>query len=174
MKSSTAAKVVAIYSIVLGLLAFSVLISNEVLRKKPLILLLIILAVLFVLFGIIILTKLKARSYSEKGYLITLFVFYVIYLFISLIALAIPFIFFVLFLVIPYGVIFFTVFLALLIIPIVFCFTYFYAFKKEKRVLNQSELSIETKLRQLESLFFQGVISEAEYIAKRRSILDEY
>jgi hypothetical protein len=122
-KKITAAKVVGIYSIVFGTLSF---LGNEQLANP----LTIIMQIIMIVFGIMVTVFAGKGEGKEKGFLITLFVFYCIIALSSFAILAIPDN------LIPaeYGNIKFFLFIlcnALIITPFIFSIIYFSASKKE-------------------------------------------
>lgn len=166
MRSSTAAKVVGIYSIVFGALSLLGQLTDLVEQDNSPILSIII-AILFVSFGIVILVRTNNNE-SAKGFVVTLLVFYMIVAVAGLIILAVPIV----------GPIIFVVLEAMVITPIIFSFMYFSKFSKEQNEVvhtaQNTSFLLHDKLRELESLLSEGVISQEEYEEKRQAIISKY
>ncbi len=168
MRSSTAAKVVAIYSIVFGALGLvGTLFDGDVANETGSPAFSIIWMSLFVVFGIVVLTKSNSGTYGEKGFVITLLVFYAVISAFGIILLGFPF----------FGPMLFLIVQILVVTPIVFSIIYLNRASKESSESSDTVgdvAELEYKLRQLENLLNKGIISQEEYDAKRKAIIENH
>ena len=165
MKSKTSAKVVTIYSIVLGALIMIGGISNFGDDNDRIFS--IFLGITMLVLGIIglnIANKEKRQS-SEKGIVITLFVFYCIFEFFSFFTLLIPF----------FGVQIFLIIQVLIITPFIFSIKYLNDLSKQndKAISRLEEIDqvdteikpsdFEQMIQSLKKLKEEGLLSEEEF-----------
>jgi hypothetical protein len=179
MKSITAARVVAIYSIIFGVLSALGNISN--LGDDPSLISSIFLAVAFIVLSFFVIIKANQRIYKESVFINLIFVFYCFLLFGGLVVLL-------------SGDIFVTIGLlviGLIITPFVFSIIYFITSSKEKALLKKEAIPLQSDspslgsdnnnpinslnmgIEQLKKLKQDGHISEEQFKDYLKKYLDQ-
>lgn len=172
MRSKTAAKVVMIYSIVLGAFMFIGAFSNVDPEGNRGVNIVMAIAILTLsILGLVFVNQEKEKP-KEKPYLITLFVLYCIFEGISLIALFMPF----------YGIYVFLIMQVVIAVPFSFSIVYLTSLAKEMKS-DQSHSAVqdylenekhvtdfEQKIHLLKKLKEEGLLSEEEF----KKLLDKH